>query len=233
MAAFFYFKNCQKIRYTIMKVKLNIPTKLSEITLEQYQAFLAAQEISQEENYLEGKAVEIFCNIPPESVRLITAHSISDVTSKISAIFSQKPELVRFFTLNKKEYGFIPNLDEMSFGEYIDVDTYLSDWKNMHFAMNVLYRPVVHKSAGRYELSAYDTETRDRALQMPMDAVLGSIFFLFNLGTDLLKVTQNYLKEEVEKQRVHYPNLDRNGVGITHFMDLVTETLNGLSLYQK
>jgi hypothetical protein len=64
---------------------------------------------------------------------------------------------------------------------------------------------------------------------MPMDAVLGSIFFLFNLRKDLLKTTLNSLAEEVEIQQVHLPHLDKNGGGTIRSMDLVKETLNELS----
>jgi hypothetical protein len=212
-----------------MKAKINVPTNLSEITLRQYQEFLTAQETNEDEHYLEHKAIEIFCHVPEEKIKTIAAHSVTEIANKISALFADQKELVRFFTLNKKEFGFIPNLDEISFGEYIDIDTYLSDWKNMHYAMNVLYRPISHKKAGRYDLVGYDTEQRDRALQMPMDAVLGSIFFLFNLRKDLLKTTLNSLAEEVEIQQVHLPHLDKNGGGTIRSMDLVKETLNELS----
>jgi len=212
-----------------MKAKINVPTNLSEITLRQYQEFLTAQETNEDEHYLEHKAIEIFCHVPGEKIKTIAAHSVTEIANKISALFADQKELVRFFTLNKKEFGFIPNLDEISFGEYIDIDTYLSDWKNMHYAMNVLYRPISHKKAGRYDLVGYDTEQRDRALQMPMDAVLGSIFFLFNLRKDLLKTTLNSLAEEVETQQVHLPHLDKNGGGTIRSMDLVKETLNELS----
>lgn len=212
-----------------MKAKINVPTKLSEITLRQYQEFLTAQETNEDEHYLEHKAIEIFCHVPEEKIKTIAAHSVTEIANKISALFADQKELVRFFSLNKEEFGFIPNLDEISFGEYIDIDTYLSDWKNMHYAMNVLYRPISHKKAGRYDLIGYDTEQRDRALQMPMDAVLGSIFFLFNLRKDLLKTTLNSLAEEVEIQQVHLPHLDKNGGGTIRSMDLVKETLNELS----
>jgi hypothetical protein len=225
----FLFKIYLKLRYTIMKAKINVPTNLSEITLRQYQEFLTAQETNEDEHYLEHKAIEIFCHVPEEKIKTIAAHSVTEIANKISALFADQKELVRFFTLNKKEFGFIPNLDEISFGEYIDIDTYLSDWKNMHYAMNVLYRPISHKKAGRYDLVGYDTEQRDRALQMPMNAVLGSIFFLFNLRKDLLKTTLNSLAEEVEIQQVHLPHLDKNGGGTIRSMDLVKETLNELS----
>jgi len=226
----FLFKIILKLRYTIMKAKLNVPTDLSEITLEQYQRFLKAQESNDDEHFLEYKAIEIFCHVPEEKIKSIAAHSVTEIANKISKLFANETELVRFFTLNGKEFGFIPDLDDMSFGEYIDVDTYLSDWTNIHYAMNVLYRPTSHKKAGRYDLVEYDMEERDRALQMPMDAVLGSIFFLFNLRKDLLKTTLNSLADQIGIQQVQLPHLDRNGGGIIRSMDLVKETLNELTV---
>lgn len=216
-----------------MKAKLNVPTDLSEITLGQYQRFLKAQESNDDEHFLESKAIEIFCHVPKEKINSIAAHSVTEIANKITALFSEETNLVRFFTLNKKEFGFIPDIDNMSFGEYIDVDTYLSDWENMHYAMNVLYRPVERKQSGRYDLVGYDPEQRERALETPMDAVLGSIFFLFNLRKDLLKTTLNSLAKEVEIQQVHLPHLGKNGGGIIRSMDLVKETLNELTISLK
>jgi len=226
----FLFKIILKLRYTIMKAKLNVPTDLSEIKLEQYQSFLKAQELNDNEHFLEHKAIEIFCHVPEEKIKSIAAHSVTEIAKKISSLFVNETKLVRFFKLNGQQFGFIPDLDEMTFGEYIDVDTYLSDWTNIHYAMNVLYRPISHKKAGRYDLVEYDMDQRDRALQMPMDAVLGSIFFLFNLKKDLLKATLNSLAEEIGIQQVRLPHLDRNGGGTIRSMDSLKETLNELTI---
>ena len=225
----FLFKIILKLRYTIMKAKLNVPTDLSEITLEQYQRFLNAQESNDDEHYLEYKAIEIFCRVPEDKIKSIAAHSVTEIANKISALFSNEANLVRFFTLNGQEFGFISDLDDMSFGEYIDVDTYLSDWKNIHYAMNVLYRPIANKKAGRYDLVEYDMEQRDRALEMPMNAVLGSIFFLWSLKKDLLKTTLNSLADQIGTQQVQLPHLDRSGGGIIRSMDFLKETLNELT----
>ena len=135
-----------------MKAQLNVPTGLDEITLRQYQEFIKAQELNNDELFLQQKTIEIFCNVPEEKVKSIAANSVVEITNKINLLFEDRPEFKRFFYLNKVEFGFIPDLDEMSFGEYIDVDTYLSDWKSIHLAINVLYRPIVRKNAGRYEI---------------------------------------------------------------------------------
>ena len=216
-----------------MKAQLNVPTGLDEITLRQYQEFIKAQELNNDELFLQQKTIEIFCNVPEAKVKSIAANSVVEITNKINLLFEDRPEFKRFFYLNKVEFGFIPDLDEMSFGEYIDVDTYLSDWKSIHLAINVLYRPIVRKNAGRYEIEPYDTQTQDRALDMPMNAVLSAIFFLFNLKKDLLMTTLSCLTAEVETQQVQLPHLVKSGGGIIPCMDLVKETLNELTTSPK
>tara|TARA_R110000796_G_scaffold21344_2_gene62886 strand:+ start:1815 stop:2465 length:651 start_codon:yes stop_codon:yes gene_type:complete len=216
-----------------MKATLNVPTTLDEITLEQYQLYLAAQEGKDDEHYLQRKSIEIFCSVSEKDVKKIVAKDVRKISEKIAEMFEGEHELLRSFRMNGIDYGFVPNLDEISFGEYVDLDTYVSDWKNMHLSMNVLYRPITHRSAGRYEINSYETDKPEHALQMPMSAVLGSLFFLFNLGKDLLMTTQNYLKEEVEKQQVPSANLDKSLVGMAAYLDLAKETLLNLKLSHK
>ena len=83
-------------------------------------------------------------------------------------------------------FGFIPNLDEMTLGEYIDLDTYFGDWDNMHKAMSVLYRPITKEKGNLYNIEEYDgTKYSDVLKLMPLDVVLGSIFFFYNLSSEL------------------------------------------------
>ena len=56
------------------------------------------------------------------------------------------------------EYGFIPDLDEVSLGEYIDLDNNASKWEQMHVAMNVLYRPIKTSKVGKYNIEEYDVK---------------------------------------------------------------------------
>ena len=90
------------------------------------------------------------------------------------------------------EYGFIPELDDMSLGEYIDLDTYIGDWENIHKAMNVLYRPIENKRKQQYVIQEYRAEINSDLLDMPLDAVIGSVFFFYRLGSELEKVFQSW-----------------------------------------
>ena len=86
--------------------------------------------------------------------------------------------MINRFTVNDIEFGFIPSLDEMTFGEYVDIDTYIKDWKQMHKAMAVLYRPIEAKYDDRYNIVAYDGEETDIMKDMPLSVCFSSIVFL-------------------------------------------------------
>jgi hypothetical protein len=179
-----------------MKLNINIPSTLNEITLRQYKTFLNIQTTIKDEKFLSVKLIEIFCKIKPSDVMLLKVKDSEMISNTINKLFNNKPALVTRFKINNKEYGFHPQLDELTLGEYVDLDTYIGDWENMEKAMSVLYRPIIAKLKGKYTISEYEIGKEDDLLDMPMDAVLSSIFFFWNLGLDLSKTMTDYLEEE-------------------------------------
>tara|TARA_R110001592_G_scaffold358608_1_gene663771 strand:- start:1522 stop:2175 length:654 start_codon:yes stop_codon:yes gene_type:complete len=179
-----------------MKLNINIPSTLNEITLRQYKTFLNIQATIKDEKFLSVKLIEIFCKIKPSDVMLLKVKDSEMISNSINKLFDDKPALVTRFKINNKEYGFHPQLDELTLGEYVDLDTYIGDWENMEKAMSVLYRPIIAKLKGKYTISEYEIGKEDELLDMPMDAVLSSIFFFWNLGLDLSKTITDYLEEE-------------------------------------
>ena len=211
-----------------MKVELTVPNSLNEITLGQYQKYLKLKDLTETE--LSLKMIEIFCNVKAEYVRYIKANDVSDIVSIISKMFESKPSLVNTFKLNGVEYGFIPNLDEMSFGEYIDLDTNIGDWDNMDKAMGVLYRPIEIRKDDRYHIKEYDAGDTEHLKDMPLDAVLGSILFFYHLGSELCQVTMNSLNKTEEELLQEYLNSEQNGVGTQVFMHSLNQILGDLNI---
>ena len=209
-----------------MQAEILVPDTLSEITLEQYQKFLKIQENNEDETFLAVKMIEIFCGIRGDHIMKMKASSIRDITGILTDMFNQKPPLVREFTMKGKEYGFIPKLEDMSFGEYVDLDTYMGDIENIHKAMAVLYRPITQKYNDKYLIEEYEGENEQIMLDMPMDAVLSSIIFFYNLGMDLSKAMLNSLQQEENKDLVQQLTLEKNGDGINHFSDSLKEILD-------
>tara|TARA_R100001198_G_scaffold94213_1_gene76905 strand:+ start:269 stop:922 length:654 start_codon:yes stop_codon:yes gene_type:complete len=214
-----------------MKIEINVPTSLSEVTLGQYQKFLKIAEDNPEGNFLNAKMIEIFCGIPLSDSYKLKMSSVVAIIDILNELLSQTPKRVEQFTMNGVEYGFIPDLDEMSLGEYVDLDGSASDWNNMHIAMNVLYRRIKIRKSGKYNIVDYNVENPEKMKDMPLDAAIGSLFFFYNLGMELSKHTILY-SNNLEEMEVYQEQLisETNGVGINQFMDSLTEILQNLKI---
>ena len=212
-----------------MKFELTIPSSLSEISLKQYKKFLKIQESNEDSYFLQCKMIEIFCNLDAKSVRLLKLTDADRVVQIINKMFEEKPQLIRTFKLGGIEYGLIPNLDEISLGEYVDLDTYMGDWQNMQIAMNVLFRPIKEKIGDKYLIKDYDVESKDLLQEIPMDVVFGAVFFLYNLGIDLSKVMMDYLEDNqmdnLMEQQIFQENMDGIKASSLHSLKTMLDEL--------
>ena len=214
-----------------MKIELTIPTTLNDIKLAQYQKFLSIAKDNEESEFLQQKMVQIFCGIDLKDVAQIRYKDVAEITANINNLFTKENQLIQRFKMGGVEFGFIPNLDEMSTGEYMDLDTYITDWDTMHNAMAVLYRPITNKLGNKYQIEEYKGSITyaDVMRHAPLDVVLGAMVFFYNLGNDLLKSTINYLETNQEVQNIlNKHNLENVGDGIQVSMLLLKETLEDL-----
>lgn len=213
-----------------MRIKVIVPDQLSQITLDQYQRFFKIQQNNEDERFLQIKMIEIFCGVPSDHVLNMKLSDVVAICDMLNELFEQKPQLVKKTKLGEKEYGFVPNLEDISLGEYIDLDTNVANWENMHLAMNVLYRPIKHKYGERYSIEEYKAGDGLHMKDITMDCVLSSLLFFYNLGIDLSTTILNYLKEREESNLVQYLSSEQNGVGINQFTHYLTETLQSLKI---
>ena len=216
-----------------MKLEITIPTKLSEIKLSQYQAFLKIAKDNEDSEFLHQKMVQIFCGIDLKDIALIKYKDVNEITASINNMFASSNQLIPKFKLGGTEFGFIPNLEDMTFGEYTDLDTYITDWDMMHRAMAVLYRPIKNKGLnGTYYIEDYNgTVTYGDVMKYaPLDVVLGATVFFYNLGNALLNATINYLEKDTEVQNIlQQGNLGPDGDITVRTMLCLKETLQSLT----
>ena len=213
-----------------MAIKINIPSSLKDITLRDYKHFLEIQKETKEDRFLNAKMIQVFCKVNLEDVMRLKLSDSESIVKIISDMFEEKPALVKKFKLGKTQYGFHPELDAMTLGEYIDLDTFISDWDNMEKAMNVLYRPILVSLKERYSIEDYNIDTASDMLDMPMDAVMSAVFFLWNLGIELSTVMTSSLDSQETELLTQYLNSQKSGVGINQFMDSLKETLDDLKI---
>jgi len=213
-----------------MKLTVVVPESLSQITLAQYQKFFKIQQTTEDERFLQVKMIEIFCDVPADKVLNMKLSDVVAICDMLNQLFEEKPQLVKKTKIAEKEYGFVPNLEDISLGEYIDLDTNIGDWDNMHLTMNVLYRPIKHKYGERYSIEEYKGGDGIHMRDITMDCVISSLLFFYNLGIELSQTILNYLKEKEESNLVQYLSSQQNGVGINQFTHSLTETLRDLKI---
>lgn len=216
-----------------MKIRIKVPSDLSEITLYDYQRYMNVIENSNDELFIAQKTVSIFCNIPLQDTLQIAIHDIYDIVEHLKNVFNSKPSLQQRITFKGKELGFIPKLDDISLGELIDVSNSINDIQKLHIAMGVLYRPIKAKFKDMYEIEEYkaDEGIMEVMKSLPLDVVFGAMLFFYHLANDLLKAIPTYLKEKVKEMSTHLRhNSEVSGDGITQSIDLLTEMLQDLKL---
>ena len=216
-----------------MKLEISIPTELKEIKLSQYQAFLKIAKDNTDEEFLHQKMVQTFCGIDLKEVAEIRYKEVIEITESLGKMFDVKSHrFINRFKMGGVEFGFIPNLDDMTFGEYTDLDTYINDWEQMHKAMAVLYRPIKKNGLNStYEIEKYNGSITysDVMKHAPLDVVFGATVFFYNLGNELLSSTMTYLEKDKEIQNIlQQANLEKGGAGIVQSMLLLKETLSTL-----
>lgn len=209
-----------------MKLKINVPNDLGEIKLSDYVKYLKMLEVNEDDAhsdvFVHQKILEIFCGVPLIEAVEYRMSDVRKVVNIITTTLSKQPDLVRTFKLGDTEFGFIPKLDDMTFGEYVDLDSNLGNWDNMYKAMAVLYRPIKQKVGDKYLIEEYKGDLYyDAMVHTPMDAVVSSMVFFYNLGKELSIAMTKYLEEEgmLEDSMLSQTSLI-NGDGISQYKHL-------------
>ena len=213
-----------------MKLDILLPTSLSEIPLCRYQKFIEMKEQSNDEEFIANKMIQIFCGIELKEVMQIKVKELNGLIKHFTDVFSEKPQLVRQFKIKDIEFGFIPKIDDISFGEYVDLEHHFQNWSTYHKAMAVMFRPIKEKHGDKYTIVDYEPNEDMQELMKfaPLDVAISASVFFWSLGSELLSLTMNYLQNEVTKMThsLNTPkevNLANGGAGIQASINALQE----------
>ena len=224
-----------------MELEIVIPESWNEVSLERYLKFfntikpyLGTEEY---ERVVLERFAYYFCGVDATVIRQLpisTFHEIStDVLKLIES--SKKHELVKHFELGNTKYGFIPNLDDMSYGEYVDLSEYSKDtWQNIAEIMSILYRPIVDNKNDKYSIQPYSSIDQDVIemfkQKLTMDIVFGALSFFLRLQMDLMIGILTFSKKQTSKiidqpTSTEALTLEKNGVS-TQQLQSLQETIS-------
>jgi len=223
-----------------VKLQIRIPQSLSDITLEQYQKYVKVLDGIDKDGetaseFLNLKALEIFCGLELKESYKLPISMFDDVIYKLAECLNEDTPLIKRFWFRgsngvEVEFGLHPDLQNLTSGEYFDLDNYINDFQDMHKAMAVLYRPITASKGDYYEIEEYEGTDKYAGYMKyaPVNVAIGARLFFYRLGMKLSKHTiASSLKEMSPEERLQVESkfLEQNGVGINHFM----HSLEGMS----
>ena len=228
-----------------IEFELKVPTSMSSIKLGDYQKYIKIvqgfKEDEDSEDFLKLKMLEIFCGVElKDSYKLPISVFDGAIKQVQECLMEKTPHIRRFFFTDPEggtpvEFGFIPKLDDMSFGEYVDLDSTINDMQTIHRAMAVLYRPITEREKDADEIKedkGYN-EYEDLMEDMPLSVALGALVFFYRLGMKLSKYTTASSLKQLAKTPERLLDLEKklleqSGVGINQYMLLLEETSSNL-----
>ena len=193
-------------------------SKWSDVTLANWIKLINLNAETKSEEALE--TITELSNIPKDLISQLELKDISVIMSRIGEL--QKEEnssLQRMIEVNGKRYGFHPDLDSITLGEYADVETFIKSGieQNLPELMAILYRPIVEETeSGIYTIEAYDGNISIRAEEMKKmsaEQVQSALVFFYHLGKELLGILPSFLMERLKemKKQSHLRALRKSG----------------------
>ena len=211
-----------------MQIEVSVPSSLKEVKLKDYQDYLLIEEPTNDD------MLKCILNIDQKELGKIKASDVDFLLGHVINLFEEKQELIPKFKMYGIEYGFIPNLDEITYGENKDVTAYINEWGTMHKAMAVLFRPIKQKQRDKYIIEEYEGSHKYSEVmkEMPLNVVMGAMVFFYNLTNVLLKSIPSFLEKEIAKEQMQGVISKENGAAIQNSILLLKQTLQDLKKLQ-
>ena len=190
-------------------LEINYPKSRDEITLNQYQTYLKYVNASNDDEIPTATLFKIFTDV---DIRNLKNNDAERILSHIENSLKQCETYNGFepiFEFEGVEYGFIPNLDDMSFGEYEDLCDTLNEVNSFNNAMEILYRPITKRTKDIYDIEIYQGyKNKPEYKRMPVTYFLGALVFFYHLISALSTHTKIYSIEAMNQMKTKLKHLE-------------------------
>ena len=210
-----------------MKIKIKKQDKVKEfklinkwedVTLEKWLALINFHKLNKSKEAEE--TIAALSNIPKELIKELELKDVAVIMNRIAELQQkQNSSLKRVIEIDGKRYGFHPDLDSITLGEWSDLESMIKNNVEKHLPeiMAILYRPIVEEQNDIYTIKAYDGDISIRAEQMKKMAaeqVQSALVFFYHLGKESLMTLPSFLTERLKemKEQLQQNHLQKNGV---------------------
>ena len=194
-----------KIKKEGKKETYNIINSWADVTLEKWIALTGLSEGSKTKEAEE--TIAALSDIPRKLVKELSLRDIAIIMGKVAEIQGEQDTVLKkIIEIDGVEYAMHPNLDDITLGEYADIESFIKDGleKNLPELMAVLFRPVIERGESEdvYVIEAYDGNIKLRAevmKKMSAEQVQSALQFFFALGTAFLKIMPSFLMQRTQE----------------------------------
>ena len=200
-----------KLKIDDKATEFKLPTSWDEVSVAQYsKLMLAIEKEGTTEIELMIKSLEALVGIDGGILTKVPIKMLREAYKQLGELTSNMPsnELSRVVEIDGIEYGIIPDFNELTLGEFVDLDNYLQDnYNNLNKIFAVLYRPVIERDGNSYNIEPYSLKNiSDRRElfnnRLSIDTVYGALVFFCSIGSKHIESTLYSLEEEKMSQSI-------------------------------
>jgi hypothetical protein len=182
------------IKVTVDDIDYELP---KEITVTHYGELMRRMSLSETEIEKAHDVICVMLGIPYSIIREFDKDKMAELSIYIQNKINEcdKPYEPTFKWKGTEYGGLIMN--KMSFGEYIDMVSFVNDqnsiYMNIHKLCAILYRPILNKTKEKYTIKEYNIEEHEELSELFKDLPLKYFFGVFkNLFTYLQQMRKEF-----------------------------------------
>lgn len=193
------------IKFKINEKEYNVPNK---ITIENYTKIFKIKDLFSED-YFGAKLINIVTEAPVEDLLESDYQEVNYISSYLMSLFPiDKPTFYDRFELNGIHYGFFPNWKDLTFAEFVDIDTISTKKPDelldlLHILAAIMFRPITEQtSEHEFKIEKYDLKSmKERAelfkKELDVKYILGAQFFFIKFAKTFSGYTQLSLMKKL------------------------------------
>ena len=154
------------------------------------------------------ETIAAMSDIPKQIINQLSLKDVAVIMEKISELQAeQNSSLKKIIEIDGVEYGYMPDLNQITLGEYADLETFIKMGIEQHLpeVMAVLYRKVTEKTdSGVYTIEKYGGDLTIRAEQMKKmtaEQVQSALVFFYNFVNASLLTLESFLTQKQKEMK--------------------------------
>jgi len=187
------------------EIEIIVPETWSDVSLKTYQKYNSRISNLEDEDEIVLGSISALCNIPIDIIKRLKVKDIKTLYKRLSKLISVPVNKEVFDKIEIKgvKYGFHPNLDELTMGEFVDLEEQTKDGVDgFHNVLAILYRPITEEKGSKYNIEPYnESHIKNASLfqELSIDVVNGVMVFFYRLGNKFIKNSNRYLNQNLTK----------------------------------